>query len=324
MKIVITGGCGYIGSHIARYVKQHDKDNRVYVIDRVRRDHTLKDADGYLHEDYASKSSLLWITELEPDVIVHCAGSSLVGESMVNPAEYYENNIAKTIALLSHIKDLRKKPLILFSSSASVYGNPATVPVYESDPKLPISPYGVSKHVTERLLSDYHAAYGIPSVCFRYFNAAGAEPVNHDLGQAPGASHIVARILEAKLAGQSFTLNGADYNTPDRTCIRDYIHVWDLADAHIRAIEWMNTEDKPYAAVMNLGTQHGISNQEIIDYVTVNYGGIDVIVGPRRSGDPDKLVADASVAYTFLKWKPVYSTINQIVDSAYKWYTREL
>ena len=324
MKIVITGGCGYIGSHIARALKQHHADNRVYIIDRVRRDHTLKDVDGYLHEDYASKSSLLWITELEPDVIVHCAGSSLVGESMVNPAEYYENNIAKTIALLSHIKDLRKKPLILFSSSASVYGNPATVPVYESDPKLPISPYGVSKHVTERLLSDYHAAYGIPSVCFRYFNAAGAEPFTHDLGQAPGASHIVARILEAKLAGRSFTLNGADYNTPDRTCIRDYIHVWDLADAHIRAIEWMNNENEKHAAVMNLGTEHGISNQEIIDYVTVNYGGIDVVVGPRRPGDPDRLVASYNVAHTLLKWKPVYSTINQIVDSAYKWYTREL
>jgi UDP-glucose 4-epimerase len=324
MKIVITGGCGYIGSHIARALKQHDSKNRIYTIDRVRRDHTLKNVDGYLHEDYASKSSLLWITELDPDVIIHCAGSSLVGESMTNPAEYYENNIAKTITLLSHVKDLRKKPLILFSSSASVYGNPATVPVYESDPNLPISPYGVSKHVTERLLSDYHAAYGVPSVCFRYFNAAGAEPFTHDLGQAPGASHIVARILEAKLAGRSFVLNGADYNTPDRTCIRDYIHVWDLADAHIRAIEWMNRQDTKQAAVMNLGTQHGISNQEIIDYVTVNYGGIDVVVGPRRPGDPDRLVADSERATQVLKWKPVYSTINQIVDSAYKWYTREL
>jgi UDP-glucose 4-epimerase len=324
MKIVITGGCGYIGSHIARALTQHNNENRVYIIDRVRRDHTLKDIAGYLHEDYASKSSLLWITKLEPDVIVHCAGSSLVGESMTNPAEYYENNVANTIALLSCVKDLRKKPLILFSSSASVYGNPVTVPVYESDPKLPISPYGVSKHVTERLLSDYHAAYGVPSVCFRYFNAAGAEPFAYDLGQAPGASHIVARILEAKLAGRSFVLNGADYNTPDRTCIRDYIHVWDLADAHIRAIEWMNNEDKPYAAVMNLGTEHGISNQEIIDYVMLNYGGLDIIVGPRRPGDPDRLVANYNVAHTLLNWKPNYSTINQIVDSAYKWYTREL
>ena len=324
MKIVITGGCGYIGSHVARALKLHDKENHVYIIDQVRRDHTLKGVDGFLHQDYASRASLMWISEIAPDVIVHCAGSSLVGESMTNPAVYYENNIAKTITLLSHLKDFDKKPLILFSSSASVYGNPVTVPVYEADPKFPISPYGVSKHVTERMLSDYHAAYGIPSVCFRYFNAAGAEPFTHDLGQAPGASHIIARILEAKIAGQTFTLNGIDYATPDRTCVRDYIHVWDLADAHIRAITWMINQDKTYAAVMNLGTQHGISNQEIIDYIMLNYSGVDVAVGPRRAGDPDRLVANADLAYTLLKWKPTYSTINQIVDSAYKWYTREL
>jgi len=324
MKIVITGGCGYIGSHIARALKQHDSTNYVYVIDRERRDHTLKDTEGFLHVDYASKQSLLWIQELEPDVVVHCASDTLVGESVADPAKYYENNVAKTVTLLNCLKDLKKKPLVLFSSSASVYGNPVQIPVYEADLKLPISPYGASKHITERMLSDYHTAYGMPSVCFRYFNAAGAEPFNFDLGQAPGASHIIARILEAKLAGKTFVLNGIDYNTPDRTCVRDYIHVWDLADAHIRAIEWMANQQETYAAVMNLGTQHGISNQEIIDYIALNYGGVNVSVGPRRPGDPDRLVANADLAYTLLKWKPNYSTINQIVDSAYKWYTREL
>ena len=161
-------------------------------------------------------------------------------------------------------------------------------------------------------------------MCFRYFNACGAEPFNHDLGQAPGASHIIARVLESKLADKPFTLNGNDYATPDRTCIRDYIHVWDLADAHIRAIEWiLNLSEKP-AAVFNLGTQHGISNQEIIDYVLLNYGTVTVTVGPRRAGDPDRLVANADLAYQTLGWKPNYSTINQIVDSAYRWYTRDL
>lgn len=324
MKIIITGGCGYIGSHITRYLKQHDSTNHIYVIDKERRDHTLKQVEGFLHNDYASKQSLLWIQDLEPDVVVHCASDTLVGESVSDPAKYYDNNVAKTIALLNCLKDLKKKPLVLFSSSASVYGNPVQIPVYEADPKLPISPYGMSKYITERMLSDYHAAYRIPSVCFRYFNAAGAEPFHHDLGQAPGASHIIARILEAKLSGQTFTLNGIDYNTPDRTCIRDYIHVWDLADAHVRAIEWMANQTETYAAVMNLGTQHGISNQEIIDYIALNYGGVNVAVGPRRPGDPDRLVANADLAYTLLKWKPNYSTINQIVDSAYKWYTRDI
>jgi UDP-glucose 4-epimerase len=264
----------------------------------------------------------MWITEIAPQIVVHCAGDILVGESVDNPAKYYDNNVAKTITFLSHIKSLKQLPLILFSSSASVYGNPATTPVVESAPIQPISPYGISKSITERLLADYNGAYKLPSVCFRYFNACGAEPVHHDLGQAPGASHIIARVLEAKIRGTTFTLNGNDYNTPDRTCIRDYVHVWDLADAHIRAAEWALGQNTRPAAVFNLGTKHGISNQEILDYVLLNYGTIDVQVGPRRPGDPDCLVADAELAYQTLGWNPNYSTIDQIVDSAYKWYTR--
>jgi UDP-glucose 4-epimerase len=205
-----------------------------------------------------------------------------------------------------------------------VYGNPATTPVVESAPIQPISPYGISKSITERLLADYNDAYKLPSVCFRYFNACGAEPVHHDLGQAPNASHIIARVLEAKIRGTAFTLNGNDYNTPDRTCIRDYVHVWDLADAHIRAAEWALGQNTRPAAVFNLGTKHGISNQEIIDYVLLNYGPIEIKLGARRAGDPDCLVADADVAYQTLGWKPNYSTIDQIVDSAYKWYTRDV
>jgi UDP-glucose 4-epimerase len=324
MKIVITGGCGYIGSHVARYLKQSDPNNHVYVIDRVRRDHTLKNTDGFLHADYASKQSLLWIQELIPDVVVHCASDLLVGESVENPAKYYENNVAKTITLFNGLIELKKKPLVLFSSSASVYGNPEQLPLTEAAAVQPISPYGMTKAITERILQDYNRAYGLPSVCFRYFNAAGAEPNLHDLGQAPGASHIIARVLEAKLNNQTFILNGNDYQTHDGTCIRDYIHVWDLADAHLRAIYWSNSLPDPKAAVMNLGTQHGISNHEIIDYVLLNFGSIEVTVGPRRPGDPDKLIADASLANQLLGWKPNYSTINQIIDSAYKWYTREL
>ena len=324
MKIVVTGGCGYIGSHIARAFKQHYADCRIYIIDRERRAHTLIGTHGFLHSDYASKQSLMWITEIAPQIVVHCAGDILVGESVDNPAKYYDNNVAKTITFLSHIKNLKQLPLILFSSSASVYGNPATTPVVESAPIQPISPYGISKSITERLLADYNDAYKLPSVCFRYFNACGAEPVHHDLGQAPNASHIIARVLEAKIRGTAFTLNGNDYNTPDRTCIRDYVHVWDLADAHIRAAEWALGQNTRPAAVFNLGTKHGISNQEIIDYVLLNYGPIEIKLGARRAGDPDCLVADADVAYQTLGWKPNYSTIDQIVDSAYKWYTRDV
>jgi UDP-glucose 4-epimerase len=321
MKIVVTGGCGYIGSHISRYLKQHIENSSVYVIDRERRDHTLKNIDGFLHTDYAARQSLLWLDQLQPDVIVHCAGDISVGESVTDPAKYYDNNVAKTITFLNHVKDYKKKPLVLFSSSASVYGNPDHVPLVETDRVRPISPYGHTKDIIEQVLQNYNQAYGLPSVCFRYFNAAGAEPINYDLGQEPKAGHIIARLLEAKINNESFTLNGSDYQTPDRTCIRDYIHVWDLADAHHRAIHW-NTDSK--AAIFNLGTNKGISNQEIIDYVNLHYGAINVTLGPRRPGDPDKLIADASFACRVLGWQPNYSTINQIIDSAYKWYTREL
>ena len=321
MKIVITGGCGYIGSHIARAFKQHSSTNQVYVVDRERREHTLKGIDGFLHQDFVSKQSLMWITELEPNVIVHCAGDIQVGESVLDPAKYYDNNVSKTIVFLNHLKSLKRIPTVLFSSSASVYGNPAVVPVTEQSPIQPISPYGQSKAVIERVLADYSRAYGMSSVCFRYFNACGAEPNTFDLGQEAGAPHIIARILEAKISKNTFTLNGNDYNTPDRTCIRDYIHVWDLADAHIRATAYVSSK-AGVAEVFNLGTKQGISNQQIINYVKEKYGDIDIAIGARREGDPDMLVADADSAQNKLGWAPNYSTIDKIVDSVWNWYHR--
>jgi UDP-glucose 4-epimerase len=318
MRVVVTGGCGYIGSHISRYLKQYLNNSEIYVIDRERRDHTLKNINGFLHSDYVSKQSLLWLDEIQPDVIVHCAGDISVRESVEDPAKYYDNNVAKTITFLNHVKDYKKKPLVLFSSSASVYGNPDHVPLVETDRIKPISPYGHTKDIIEQVLLNYNQAYELPAVCFRYFNAAGAEPNNYDLGQAPGAGHIIARLLESKLNNEFFTLNGVDFDTPDRTCIRDYIHVWDLADAHYRAIQW-NTNKQ--FAVFNLGTNSGISNQQIVDYINLKYGPLKLIVGERRPGDPGQLIANATLAQSVLKWKPNYSTIDQIVDSAYKWYT---
>lgn len=321
--VIVTGGCGYIGSHVARAFKQ--RGDRVFVIDRVMREHTLKDLDGYFIDDFVAEESLATIIDLAPDVIVHCAGTSLVGPSMTDPAEYYENNIVKTIALLNVVKSLEKKPLIMFSSSASVYGNPVRLPINEMDPKAPISPYGNTKYMTELILRDYASAYGINSVCFRYFNAAGAEPFNFDLGQEPGATHIVARALEASLAKRAFTINGDDYNTPDGTCIRDYVHVWDIAMAHIKGEEFISsvTEDSSTAIAMmfNLGTNKGISNKQIVDYVYGRYGLPHVNFGPRRAGDPDELVADAHTARDLLFWEPKFSDIETIIDSAYKWYS---
>jgi UDP-glucose 4-epimerase len=321
--IIVTGGCGYIGSHVARAFKQ--RGDRVIVIDRVKRDHTLKGIDGYYISDFASEESLSTIFDLAPDIIVHCAGTSLVGPSMTDPAEYYENNIVKTIAMLDVIKSMDKKPTIMFSSSASVYGNPVALPIPETAPKGPISPYGNTKYMTELILRDYCSAYGINSICFRYFNAAGAEPFNYDLGQEPGATHIVARALEASLANRAFTINGDDYNTPDGTCIRDYVHVWDIAMAHLKGADFVDSitdaNTTAVALVFNLGSNKGVSNKQIVDYVYGRYGLPHVNFGPRRAGDPDELVADPHSAHDLLGWYPELSDIETIIDSAYKWYS---
>lgn len=319
--VVVTGGCGYIGSHVARAFKQNN--DTVHVIDQVRRDHTLKDIDGYLIADFASDEALAMIVNLAPNIIVHCAGTSLVGPSMTDPAEYYTNNIVKTIALLNVIRHMPKRPVILFSSSASVYGVPDTWPTDEGSDIQPISPYGATKAMTERILDDYFNAYDIHSMCFRYFNAAGAEPFNSDLGQEPGATHIVARALEASIANRAFTINGSDYDTDDGTCVRDYVHVWDLARAHILGVNYLLDDyPQPGAYVLNLGTREGISNKQIVDYVFNKYGLPFVNYGPRRSGDPDVLVADATQAKNLLGWMPEHSNIETIIDSAHKWYTK--
>jgi UDP-glucose 4-epimerase len=320
-KVIVTGGCGYIGSHVARAFTQNG--DSVLVIDRVLRLHTLKYIDGYHTGDFADDASLAAIYDFNPDVIVHCAGTSLVGPSMEDPGEYYDNNISKTIKLLNFVKGFSKKPIVMFSSSASVYGQPTSLPIQESARKQPISPYGNTKAMTETILQDYWGAYALPSMTFRYFNAAGAEPVNFDLGQEPEATHIVARVLEASIAGRAVTINGGDFGTPDGTCIRDYVHVWDIAQAHVLGVEYMLGKDAIHhigCHVFNLGTNTGISNKKIVDYVVMKYGIPFVNFGPKRLGDPAELVADASEANEKLKWTPRYSTINTIIDSAYKWY----
>jgi UDP-glucose-4-epimerase GalE len=321
MKVVVTGGCGYIGSHVARAFKL--AGDQVTIIDRVQRDHTLQDIDGYYIDDFVSDGALSVLVHAEPDVIVHCAGTSLVGPSMDNPSEYWDNNVNKFIKFMDVVKTLPKRPTILFSSSASVYGEPEIIPVPETHRISPISPYGNTKATCERILHDYYLAYAVPSVCFRFFNAAGAEPHSFDLGQEPGATHIVARALEASINQQKFVLYGRNYPTPDGTCVRDYIHVWDLAQAHVAASRrageatgWVGAQR------INLGTGKGISNYEIMNYVRANYGLPDIDTMAPRLGDPVELVARCDLARDWLNWTPKYSTINNIIDSAYRWYTR--
>lgn len=323
MRVVVTGGCGYIGSHVARAFTQHGAE--VFVIDRERREHTLKHIKHFRHDDFASTGSLGLIRDYEPDYIVHCAGTSLVGPSVTDPGEYYDNNISKTIQMLNSLRDLPVKPTIMFSSSASVYGEPETVPIPETARLDPISPYGNTKYLTEVILGDYARAYGIASICFRYFNAAGAEPDAFDLGQEPNATHIVARVLEASMLNQQFTLNGDDYPTPDGSCIRDYVHVQDIAQAHICGAEYLETaRPDPSCHIFNLGTNTGISNWEIVNFVKEKYGLPKFAVSERRAGDPAQLIADATRARETLQWVPEYSFLDTIVTTAHHWYLNSL
>jgi UDP-glucose 4-epimerase len=317
MKVIVTGGCGYIGSVVASEFKKSGSE--VFTIDRVERSHTLSTVDGYLIADFVSSESFYYMNNIEPDIIVHCAGTSLVGPSVLNPGEYYDNNVSKTIQLLNEIKNWSKKPIVLFSSSASVYGEPNQIPVTELDEVKPISPYGKTKAMIETIFKDYFYAYGIRSVCFRYFNAAGAVE-NPALGQEPNASHIVAKVLEAVISGNNFNLYGNQYNTKDGTCIRDYVHVVDIAQAHIKASNYADTN--PGAHIFNLGSNIGTSNGDIIKMAREKYNlkGVDVV--EPRAGDPAQLIADATKAYTSFNWNPA-NNIDSIMESAYKWYTRK-
>jgi UDP-glucose 4-epimerase len=326
--IVVTGGCGYIGSHIARAFKQNG--DTVHIIDRVRREHTLKGIDGWMIADFASDEALSLLVMLKPDIIVHCAGTSLVGPSIHDPGDYYDNNIAKTIQMLNVVKSMEiarnglLTPAIMFSSSASVYGDvPNNVAVTETLRGQPVNPYGNTKAITETILKDYWGAYLVQSICFRYFNAAGAEPFAYDLGQEPGATHVIAQALEASINKKSFSIYGSDYETVDHTAVRDYVHVWDIARAHVLGADFLfSSKIRTGANVFNLGTKRGNSVLEVVNYIHEKYGMGTINYEPRRLGDPEYLVADATRAKTDLGWEPKYSDLSTIIDSAYKWYTK--
>ena len=318
--VIVTGGCGYIGSQTAKELKLDGYN--VVIIDRVKRDHTLQYSDSFILGDYSDNDILHSIISYNPCAIVHCAGTSLVGPSVKDPGEYYENNVAKTIKMLNYLRVQLPQdiPAIIFSSSASVYGNPTTMPITEQFLMQPVSPYGKTKAMIEDILEDFNLAYGLQYVALRYFNACGAD-LDGELGQEKDATHIIARVLESQMNNQVFTLYGNDYKTADGTCVRDYIHVQDLADAHVKAIEYLLNR-KGTSRSMNLGTNRGISNQQIIDYVKFHIGPVTVENGARRAGDPDTLIADPSYANQYLRWRPHHSDLSTIVNSAHNWYNK--
>jgi len=316
VKIVVTGAAGYIGGETA--LKLLDAGHTVLGIDQRLPPVHLRPYDiTWLTGDFAGEVALDTIKQFEPDAVIHCAGTSLVGPSITNPRLYYENNFVKTKRLVDYLVDKKIKARFIFSSSAATYGEPATVPCTESDPTIPISPYGESKLMIDWMLASYADAYEFDYVSFRYFNACGADSQARH-GQEPGATHIIARVLEAlKSQSGKFVLNGYDYPTEDGTCIRDYIHVEDLAEAHILAVDRYIP-----SGVYNLGTNTGHSNLKIIQTcILISKKGLEYNIGPMREGDPAVLTASADKFMTASGWKPKYN-LTDIVNHAWTWYNQ--
>jgi UDP-glucose 4-epimerase len=316
MKVVVTGAAGYIGGETL--LKLVDAGHDVLAIDRVMPPGNLIPVPCQWHTgDFAGELGLDAIKRFCPDAIIHCAGTSLVGPSLGHPAEYYNNNFVKTKILLDYlVKNHDKNVRFIFSSSAATYGNPVMTPVQEIDPTEPISPYGQSKLMIDWMLASYRRAYGLDYVSFRYFNACGADSQGRH-GQAPGATHIIARVLESVKNKQDFTLYGTDYPTPDGTCIRDYIHVEDLAEAHILAMDQTIPSN-----VYNLGTNTGYSNLEVVR-VAAQITGVDIPVlhGAKREGDPAILTADAGKFMRVSSWQPKFN-MTDIITHVWAWYNR--
>jgi UDP-glucose 4-epimerase len=279
-------------------------------------DHLQGIADYFLFRDFADQDSIAEMHKWHPDAIIHCAGTSLVGPSLTTPGIYYINNMVKTLTLLGAVLTLMPKCRVIFSSSAATYGNPVITPCQEVDPTEPISPYGESKLMVEWALRSYQRANGLDYVAFRYFNACGADSQGRH-GQAPHATHIIARVLESVKNGTQFVCNGNDFETLDGTCVRDYVHVEDIAQAHLLALD-----PRVSAGVYNLGSNQGHSNLEVIEHAREVTGhAIPVEFGPRREGDPAMLTADSSKFRKESGWSPRFG-MRSMVEHAWNWYNR--
>lgn len=318
MKILVVGGAGYIGSHMLALLA--DTRHEVVTLDNLS--HGYRDAvlfGEFIEADLADKVALDRILAVGAfDAVMHFASYIQVGESVLAPAKYYANNLTNTLNLLDAMVKHGVMQFI-FSSTAAIFGEPEYTPIDESHPTLPINPYGRTKLYVEQILADYDRAYGLKSVCLRYFNAAGAHP-DGSLGERHvPETHLLPLVLQAASGRrQAISVFGRDYATPDGTCVRDYIHVMDLCDAHLLALEKLVAEK--VSAAYNLGNGSGFSVQEVIDSaLRVTGRHIKVVDEVRREGDPAVLVADSSRARAVLGWQPKFSELDVIVQHAWQW-----
>ena len=323
--VLVTGGAGYIGSHAV--LALIDAGWTVAVIDDLSNGSRRVVPDGVpFYEGNISDQALIGqlFSEHGIQAIMHFAGSIVVPESVENPLKYYGNNTVASHALLSAALDAGLKH-ILFSSTAAVYGAPDRVPIGEDDPKVPINPYGASKLMTERMLEDSSAAYRFNYGALRYFNVAGADPQCRSGQIGKGSTHLIKVAVEAAVGKRDHVdVYGTDYSTPDGTCIRDYIHVSDLAAAHVAALDWMITHPSDNL-VLNCGYGTGLSVLEVLDAVDrANGTPIAREMGPRRAGDSPQLVAGNAKLLETLDWRPAHADIDQIVGDALAWERRLL
>ena len=319
--ILVTGGAGYIGSHICKRVYQ---SNFVpIVIDNLSYGHTWAVKWGDFHQGNIHDNDILdyIFQRYQPVAVIHCAAFAFVGESVSDPGKYYRNNVNGTIALLDAMRRFSCS-CIVFSSTCATYGLPEQCPISEQHPLRPINPYGRSKLMAERIIQDYQSAYGIKYTLLRYFNAAGADP-DGEIGEVHDPEpHLIPLALQAITEQRThLEIYGNDYPTPDGTAIRDYIHVTDLADAHVYALQRLL--DNEASDCFNLGTGHGHSVLDVIKTIEQVTGHmVPVKQGPRRPGDPPILTAAAEKAHTVLHWRPQYCELTAIVETAWNWHQR--
>jgi UDP-glucose 4-epimerase len=318
MKILVTGGAGYIGSHATRLLLRAGHD--VWVFDNLSRGHREAVPGGRLLQGELVDRELLArvLRDRRIDAVMHFAAFALVGESVADPALYYQNNVVSSLSLLEAMRAADVRRLVL-SSTTATYGVPERIPITEAEPQRPINPYGFSKLVVEQALRDYSHAYGFGFAALRYFNAAGASPEG-DLGEDHDPeSHLIPNVLQVALGQRAgVTVFGEDYPTHDGTCIRDYVHVDDLGDAHLKALEQL---EPGVQLQLNLGTGKGVSVREIVEACRrVTGQPIPYNVGPRRPGDPPELVADSQLAQRTLNWQPKYEQVEEMVKTAWNWH----
>lgn len=322
MAVLVLGGAGYIGSHTVDRLVEAGKD--VVVVDSLVTGHLAavrKEAKFY-QGDLADKDFMRKVFTENPDidVVIHFAAFSLVAESMKDPLKYFDNNTAGMVKLLEVMNEFDIK-YIVFSSTAATYGIPEKMPIYEDDPQLPINPYGESKLMMEKIMRWADEAYGIKFVALRYFNVAGAKPDGSIGEDHHPETHLLPIVLQVAMGErEKLQIFGDDYNTPDGTNVRDYVHPFDLADAHILAVDYLRNGNE--SSAFNLGSSTGFSNLEIVKAAREVTGKeIPAEIAARRGGDPDTLIAASEKARKVLGWKPEFDDIHKIIETAWKWHT---